>query len=269
MTRSTGLFPAAQTQAQALIMGAICAVTAGLIVATAGAALGVFPWLELYAGFNGAPVANAGMIAQIAVTVLFVLLSLYLPANRRIMQLETSHRQFNLSMDDVIRAYRASHEADRAGAFKLRGEFDAVRERINLMREHPDLGALEPQVLELAAQMSHTSRDIAEVYSNERVERARTFLRQRQEEIEAFQENVAMAKRTTEELQQWLQQIETEEHIVDGQVSALKKDLKALLPEIGLDLEDTRTTPAPTVVPMTHKSQLSSGRPVVPQKPDR
>ena len=78
-----------------------------------------------------------------------------------------------------------------------------------------------------------------------------------------------MAKRTTEELQQWLQQIETEEHIVDGQVSALKKDLKALLPEIGLDLEDTRTIPAPTVVPMTHKSQLSSGRPVVPQKPDR
>ena len=269
MSRSNGLFSAAQTQGQALIMGAICATALGLVVVTAGAALGLLPWLELYAGFGGQPVEQAGMIAQIAVTTLFVLLSLYLPANRRIMQLEKSHRQFNDSMDDISRAYMTSHEADRAGAFKIHGEFDSVRERINHLREHPDLGGLEPQVLELAAQMSHTSRDIAEVYSEEKVERARHFLRQRQEEIETFQENVAMAKRTTEELQQWVQQIETEEHIVNGQVAALKKDLKALLPEIGLDVADTRTTPTPTVVPMTHKSQLSTGRPVVPQKPER
>ncbi|MEC7762864.1 MAG: DNA repair protein [Pseudomonadota bacterium] len=269
MSRSNGLFSAAQTQSQALIMGAICAVAVGLIAATAGAALGLYPWLELYAGFGGQPIDNAGMIAQIAITALFVLLALYLPANRRIMQLEKSHRQFNVSMDDVSRAYMTSHEHDRSGAFQLQGEFDSVRERITHLREHPDLGGLEPQVLELAAQMSHTSRDIADVYSHENVERARNFLRQRQEEIETFHENVAMAKRTTEELQQWLQQVETEEHIVDKQVAALRKDLKELLPQIGLDLDPTRTTPAPTVVPMTHKSQLSTGRPVVPQKPDR
>ena len=36
----------------------------------------------------------------------------------------------------------------------------------------------------MAAQMSHESRELAEVYSTERVDRARQFLRQRQEEAD-------------------------------------------------------------------------------------
>ena len=52
---------------------------------------------------------------------------------------------------------------------------------------HPDLGALEPEILELAAQMSRISQDLAETYSDEKVDRARTFLQQRQQEIDTFQ----------------------------------------------------------------------------------
>ncbi|MAM61168.1 MAG: DNA repair protein [Maritimibacter sp.] len=250
-------------------MGLVGLAGIALVTLTIGGALGLLPWLELYAGAGGAVIPEAGMYVQIAVTALFVLLMLFLPANRRIMQLERSHRDFTVSMDDIAAAYRVSHEADRAGLFRAGGEFDSVRERLIHLREHPDLGALEPEVLELAAQMSHTSRDIAEVYSDTKVERARQFLRQRQEEIETFQETLALARKTTEDLKHWKQQVETEEQVVDRQVETLKADLKALLPELGIAAEEPPRRATHSVVPMTHKSQLSAGRPVVPQKPDR
>jgi Tfp pilus assembly protein PilN len=268
MTNSTGLFSAAQRQGQVIVLGLIALAGLALVTLTLGAALGLLPWLELYAGAGGAALPQAGMYVQVAITALFVLLMLFLPANRRIMQLERSHRDFTVSMEDIAAAYRVSHEADRAGLFNATSEFDSVRERLTHLREHPDLGALEPEVLELAAQMSHTSRDIAEVYSDAKVERARQFLRQRQEEIETFQETVALARKTTEDLKNWKQEVESEERVVDRQVAALKADLKALLPELGIET-DTPPRATHSVVPMTHKSQLSSGRPVVPQKPDR
>jgi hypothetical protein len=165
-----------------------------LSAASIGAAIGLLPWLEFEAGFGGVTYHNAGQIAQVALTVLAVLLCFFLPANARIMALETSHRRFNIGMRDVARAYHAAHAADRAGLFQLSSEFDAVRERLAYLREHPDLGGLEPDLLEVAAQMSHISRELAEVYSDEKVARARQFLHQRQQEVEAFNARLDQAK---------------------------------------------------------------------------
>ena len=75
-----------------------------LVVATFMAAIGQWSWVSLSLQYQGAPVANAGMYAQIALTVLAVGLCFYLPSNRRIMQLETSHRNFSIGMQDVARA---------------------------------------------------------------------------------------------------------------------------------------------------------------------
>ena len=66
-------------------------------------------------------------------------------------------------MWDVAQAYQAAHAADRDGVFNLPSEFDSVRERIEHLRRHPDLGRLKPEILELAAQISHESRELAGV----------------------------------------------------------------------------------------------------------
>lgn len=113
-------------------------------------------------------------------------------------------------MEDVTRAYMASHAADRAGTFTLSYEFDAVRERIVYMRDHPELENLEPEVLEVAAQMSASARDLAAVYSDEKVARAKTFLQQRHGEIEKQQDRIIRAHHSIAELRQWSQQVEVE-----------------------------------------------------------
>ena len=118
---------------------------------------------------------------------------------------------FRVTMSDVAQAYQAAHAADREGVFELTSEFDSVRERIEYLRRHPDLGSLQPELLEMAAQMSHESRDLAEIYSTERVERARHFLRQRQEEAEQMRHRVQAAFTTCSELRLWLERVEIDE----------------------------------------------------------
>ncbi|HBQ35990.1 MAG TPA: DNA repair protein, partial [Rhodobacteraceae bacterium] len=173
------------------IIIALLAIT--MVVLCAGAALGILPWLEIAASVDGMEVSNAGMIAQIGFTLFAVVMLFFLPSNARIMQLEKTHRNFHISMDDVAKAYTISHQADRDGLFKIGSEFDSVRMRIAHLRDHPALATLEPSVLEVAAQMSHEARDLAEIYSSERVKRARTFLMQRQQEVDTFQENLKIA----------------------------------------------------------------------------
>lgn len=265
MNSVTGLFSAAQRQVQVIVMVLIAGAALALVVATIAAFMGALPWVEIYANFGGTQLAEAGKYLQISLTVLFVLLAFYLPANHRIMQLETSHRNFAISMDDVARAYRVSHEADRAKLFKIGGEFDSVRERMRHLRDHPDLGALEPDLLDLAAQMSHTSRDLASVYSDTSVERARSFLRQRQEEVDSFLENIAMAKKTTEDLRHWMQQIETEEGVAQKQLAALEADLMAFLPELGFEVDDKVDVLDHIVVPLPQKAR----QPVTPRRPSK
>jgi len=222
-----------------------------LLAATGLALAGVWPWLEFEAAFGGVVYENAGQIAQIAITVLAVLLCFFLPANFRIMALENSHRRFHIGMQDVARAYATAHAADRAGMFQIQSDFDAVRERLAYMREHPDLEALEPQIMEVAAQMSFISRELAEIYSDDKVDRARAFLKQRQQEVEQFNKRIDHAKQVSLKLKQWAQDVEMEESVAVSQLERIREDLSEILPELGYQ-EVARLDG--TVVDMTKKA---------------
>ena len=218
-----------------------------MVTLSVGAATGLLPWLEIAAQIDGQPIPNAGMIAQIGFTAFCLAMLFFLPSNTRIMQLEKSHRNFHVSMADISKAYAISHQADRDGLFKIGSEFDSVRERIAHLRDHPNLVTLEPSVLEVAAQMSHEARDLAEIYSAEKVLRAKTFLKQRQQEIERFEENLKIAHQTTGELKNWLLQVETEEGLMERQLDTLEADLFDILPELGFDLEQGDTNKEPKI----------------------
>ena len=203
------------------------------VVSIAAAAAGLLPWLSLPIAFGGAPVAWAGIALQVTLALVLVAVAAMLPAMLRVSRLEAAHRSFRMGMDDVARAYHVAHSADREGAFRLKSEFDAVRERIAHLREHPDLSGLEPEVLELAAQMSTQTRKLAETYSDDAVDRARRFLEQRQEEVERTREAIAKAHYSARELKRWTQAVEMEEQVVESQLQRLEEDMEDILPRLG------------------------------------
>lgn len=225
-------FVLAQAILQRLSLATIVIVTTGLVTLTTLAALGAVPWLGFEATVGDTVYANAGQIFQIGVTALAVILCFFLPSHARLMKLETTHRRFDMNMNDVARAYASVHGADRAGVFTLSAEFDAVRERLAYLNDHPDLGSLEPALLEVAAQMSHVSQELARVYSDEKVARARTFLTQRQQELEAFEARLDTAKAVCMDLKHWARQVELGESVAQSQVGRLREDLADILPEL-------------------------------------
>jgi hypothetical protein len=210
--------------------------TAGLSALTLGAVFGVVPWVELPLRLGNWAPAHAGVVLQLLVLLLLVALSMMLPSLRRIAALEAGHRSFRISMDDVARAYRTAHAADRAGVFALSAEFESIRQRMEVLRRHPDLGDLEPELLELASVMSHQSRDLARIYSDNKVDRARRFLRQRQEEVDALAERLKLARQLVGELRTWLTDVEAEERQAHAQIKRLEADLREILPALGLEL---------------------------------
>ena len=227
----------AQQMAQSLMQGVIVLVALGLLAASVAAAFGALPWPTLALFFGGVALPQAGMWVQIGLTALMLALVFYLPSNLRMARLERSHRSFAMGMEDVSRAYRQAHAADRAGVFALSGEFDAMRARLEHLRDHPDLAHLEPELLQLAAQMSHETRELARAYSDAKVNRARLFLKQRQEETQALTERLALARRTCDELRRWLADIEAGERQVQVQIRRLEADLKEILPGLGYDVD--------------------------------
>jgi hypothetical protein len=215
----------------------VVAVTFALIAVSAFAALGWMPWPVLYLSFGTFSVPDAGMWMQLGLTVIFVILCFYLPANARMARLERSHRSFAMGVEDVSRAYRLAHAADRAGVFALSAEFDSVRARLEHLRRHPDFGHLEPELLQLAAQMSHETRELARAYSDSKVNRARAFLQQRQEEAQALTDRLAVARATCDELKRWMTDIEAEERQAQTQIRRLEADLREILPGLGYTVE--------------------------------
>ncbi len=210
-----------------------------LALSTLLAALGILPWLELPLSYGGAPVAEAGLYLQVGLTVLALGLCFFLPTNLRVLRLENSHRSFQIGMQDVARAYAEVHAADRRSTFQLSSEFDAVRERLAYLRDHPDLSTLEPQVLELAAQMSHISRELATVYADEKIDRARSFLKERQAEVELFNDRLEQAKAISNEMKHWLHEVELEESVAAAQLERLRQEMFEIMPEMGTE----RTVP--------------------------
>ncbi|MDN5786433.1 DNA repair protein [Pseudorhodobacter sp.] len=218
----------------------IIASAIALVAATAAAIFGALPWPEVSLRWGGQYIPDAGMYAQLGLTALLVMVCFFLPANTRMSRLERSHRSFQISMEDIRRAYDAVHQADRRSVFSLSSEFDEMRKRMEYLREHPDLSHLEPELLEIAAQMSHRSRDLARVYSADRVDRAKTFLKQRQEEVAAMQERLLLARTTCDELRRWMSDIEAGERENGKGLRALENDLKEILPTLGYDVDDMR-----------------------------
>jgi septal ring factor EnvC (AmiA/AmiB activator) len=99
------------------------------------------------------------------------------------------------------------------------------------------LAHLEPELLQLAAEMSFQTRDLARTYSDARVARARDFLRQRQEEVQSLTDRLTLARQTTDELRRWLTDIEAEERQAEQQIKRLEADLREILPQLGYALE--------------------------------
>ncbi|WP_112312357.1 DNA repair protein [Pseudogemmobacter bohemicus] len=201
------VFAAGQICAQAVILVA-CLI---LIGASLFAAPGWTSWPEIALSLGGMPVANAGMWLQIGLTVLMAMLVFWLPANARMARLETGHRSVAMGVTDVARACRMSHETARAGLFGLSPDFDSSRERMEQLRRHPDFAGLEPELLQLAAQMNHETRALAQSYSNAKVARAKGVLQQHQEEIDALSERLRLARGTCNEMRRWRAAIEAAE----------------------------------------------------------
>lgn len=220
---------------QCLALALFVAAALALSFATVMALAGLWPWVELPLTVGGTALPQAGLYAQIGLTLLALALCFYLPSNFRVLRLENSHRSFQVGMSDVARAYAAVHAADRQNTFQLSSEFDAVRERLAYLRDHPDLSTLEPQVLELAAQMSHISRELATVYSDDRIDRARSFLKERQREVELFNERLDQAKQITNEMRHWLHEVELEESVAAAQLERLRNEMYEILPELGTE----------------------------------
>ncbi|GGB13467.1 DNA repair protein [Allosediminivita pacifica] len=233
---------------QRLAFAVVLALAIGLTLYSLLAIIALVPFPELALALGGTPVTDAGHYALFGLTLLAITLCFYLPTNARVMALENSHRSFHMGMQDVARAYAVAHASDRAGNFTLSGEFDSVRERIDFLRRHPDLSDLEPPVLELAAQMSHVSRELAETYSEEKVARARDFLIARQREIADFNARLDTAKATASEIRGWTQQVDLDEAVARSQLDRLREDLAEVLPELGP--LDARNTEDDKVMPM-------------------
>lgn len=155
-------------------------------------------------------------------------------------RLERSHRAFQISMNDVRQAYEVVHNADRRSVFTLSSVFEDMRKRMEYLRQHPDRSHLEPELLEIAAQMSHHSRDIARVYSTERVKRAKTFIKQRQEEANQMQDRLALARATCDQIRNWMRDVEAGERSNTQSLRALENDLRDILPTLGYDVDDMR-----------------------------
>lgn len=247
--------------------GAIIALALGLLAASGMAALGWIPWPTLYLSFGTASLPDAGMWVQLGLTLVFLTLCFFLPANARMARLEATHRSFAMGVEDVARAYRMAHAADRAGVFGLSTEFESVRARMEHLRKHPDFGHLEPELLELAAQMSHETRELARAYSDVKVARARGFLAQRQEEVQSLTDRLAIARRTCDELKRWLTDVEAEERQAQVQLRRLEADLKEILPGLGysVDFEDRAEG---NVVALPKNLPAAKAPPVRPERPE-
>lgn len=226
---------------QRLSLILFAALALGLIVTTALATLGAVPWVTLPLEWNGAAIPAAGLYAQVGLTIFALSLCFFLPANWRMMRLEDSHRRFELGVNDITRAYHAAHAADRDGLFRTQDAFDDMRDRVSFMRDHPDLGHLEPEILDLAAKMSHISRDLADAYCDDRVSRARSFLKERQYEVDRFNDRLAHARAIHSEFSNWITRIELDENVARAQMERLLDELETLLPELN------KPTPVPAI----------------------
>ena len=218
---------------QWIAMGVLFVAAIAIAGATVAGFLGLLPFLHLPLQFGDTIYPQAGLMVQAGVALILLALSSAMPSAFRVLQLERSHRDFAISMSDVAEAYHFCHAADRADTFQMSSEYDAVKERMIYLRDHPDLGELEPAILEAAAEMSYASRDLAQTYSDENVARARGFLRHRREEIGLFEDRIEHALSVSRELRRKILDVETEEAAMDSRLTQLEEEYGDVLTSLG------------------------------------
>lgn len=213
------------TVAQCTAMGIIALAALAVLSSAALAALGVLPWLELDLRIDGTALPWAGPALQIGFGVLLVLLLMFVPSALRVLKLEARHRDFTVSMDDVVRAYTLAHSADRKRAFTMDGEFDGIRERYNFLRDHPDLPEIDAELMTIAAQMSHQSRDLAAIWSEEKVDRIHAALSARKTDADELQGLIQTAHAHARDIRHRLEDVEMDEASVASQLDMLREDM--------------------------------------------
>lgn len=176
-----------------------------------------------------------------------------IPSTARVLRLEESHRSFQVSIADVTTAYHEAHLADRSGVFNLVHEYDAVRERITWLLAHADLGTLDGQIIELAAQMSTVSRTLADRYSDERVAHALSSLAARQREMAELKQLVENAQHAETQVRRFLNQVNLDEVEVRSQLERHTEAITTLLTEAGMEWRTDGT-----VVPLHRPRSTSS-----------
>lgn len=219
--------------------GILLAATMAAFAATVAGFLGLMPMLNLPLQFGDIVYPQAGAAIQVGLVVILVAICSTLPSGFRVRRLETSHRDFSICMSDVAEAYQLCHAADREGVFNLATEYDAVKDRIMFLRSHPDLRELEPEILEAAAEMSYASRELAEIYSDENVSRARGFLKHREEEIALFEDKIDRALSISRELRRQKEAVEVEEAAMENRLHTLEEEFGGLLNELGFSRSRT------------------------------
>ena len=79
------------------------------------------------------------------------------------------------------------------------------------------------------------SKELATVYADEKIERARNFLKQRQEEVNLFNSRLDQAKGITSEMKHWLHEVELEESVAAAQLDRLRAEMREIMPELGIE----------------------------------
>ncbi len=188
-------------------------------------------------------VANVIPYIGTGLSLIGVVITILIPGTKRTLALERSHREFRSGINDVAEAYSKAHAADRSGVFSLLGEFDGVRERFELLKTHPDLKDMEPEILTLAAQMSYTSRALATAFSDDIVARAQDFLKQRHYELKQSEEEIENASRLLQIIRREARDLALKEQVIDSQLARLVESISEHLSPLGFQV-----TPRPNTV---------------------
>lgn len=181
-------------------------------------------------------VHNALMYIAGAMSLIGIIIAALIPGSKRVLSLEQSHRNFQMNLQDVVVAYNIAFAADRNGMFRLPGEFDSVRERLEFLQSYPDLKNQEPEILTLAAQMSYQSRHLAQAFSTEAVFRAEDFLRQRKYELERGEKRIEDANAILARVRTEARNLALSEQVQDSQITRIIETLTEELSPLGFQI---------------------------------
>jgi len=145
-------------------------------------------------------------------------------------------RSFCISMDHVTRAYTISHQEDRTGRFTLSSQFDAMRERMGVLLQHPDLEALTPDLRVVAAQMSVVSRDLAQRYSDQTVKDAYALIDQCERDCERLEKLITVGLKAEVGIREQARRVDIRLATANSQLQSIVEAIDRELEPLNLSL---------------------------------